>query len=95
MTTYCEETTSLRPGPTQDTVPAGAMPLAQMPRTFHSRIPGHDDLNRSEPRRHVHRPDPRHDSHRPGPRRHDRRPDHRRTDGMWTGRATVQHAPVT
>jgi cellulose synthase (UDP-forming) len=95
MTTYCEETTSLRPGPTHDTVPAGAMPLAQMPRTFHSRIPGHDDVNRSEPRRHVHRPDPRHDSHRPDPRRHDRRPDHRRTDGMWTGRTTVQHAPVT
>jgi cellulose synthase (UDP-forming) len=111
MTTYWEETTTLRPGLPSDTVPADAMPLA--PPTFRSRIPGGDDLHRPDPRRHVYRPDPRHDSHRPNtrqerhrrhpgndwhrpdPRRLDRRPDHRRTDVLRTGRTEVLHEPVT
>jgi cellulose synthase (UDP-forming) len=104
MTTYWEETTSLLPGLTSDTVPAGVMPLAQTPPTFRSHISGRDDLHRPDPRRHAHRPDPRHNSHRPNtrqewhrpdPRRLDRRPDHRRTEVLWSGRNEVLHEPVT
>jgi cellulose synthase (UDP-forming) len=99
MTTYWEETTSLLPGQTSDTVPAGVMPLAQTPPTFRSHIPGRDDLHRPDPRRHAHRPDPRHNSHRPNTRqerhRPDRRPDHRRTDVLRTGRIALLHEPVT
>src|SRR4029079_5218068 len=73
MTTFWEETTSLHSDLTRDTASVGAMPVAQKPRTFHGRIPGRDDPNRADPRRHVHRPDPRHDFHRPDPRRHDQR----------------------
>jgi cellulose synthase/poly-beta-1,6-N-acetylglucosamine synthase-like glycosyltransferase len=86
MTTYCEEMTSLRPGPTDDTVPAGATPLAQMPHTSGSRTSRRNDLNRSDPRRHLHRSDPR---------RHDRRHHHRGADGAWTGRTQVLHEPLT
>src|SRR5262245_41749790 len=104
MTTYWEETTSLLPGLTTDTVPTGVMPLAQTHPTVRSHIPGRDDPHRPDPRRHAHRPDPRHDSHRPNtrqerhrpdPRRLDRRPDHRRTEVLWSGRTEVLHEPVT
>jgi cellulose synthase (UDP-forming) len=74
MTTYLEETTSLLPGLTSDTVPAGVMPLAQTASTFRSHIPGRDDPHRPDPRRHAHRPDPRHDSHRPNTRQEGHRP---------------------
>jgi cellulose synthase (UDP-forming) len=100
MTTYWDETTSYRPGRTNDTVPAGAMPLAQTSPAFRSRVPGRDDLHRPDPHRHGHRPDPRHDSHRPTIR-HDwhrpdpRRLDHRRTEVLATRRIEVLHAPVT
>ncbi|WP_205765281.1 hypothetical protein, partial [Mycolicibacterium austroafricanum] len=62
MTTYCEETISLRPGLAEETVRFGAMPLAQSARTVRTRV-----LDRP-----VHRPDPRHHAHRADPRRHDR-----------------------
>ncbi|MGZ6808005.1 MAG: hypothetical protein ACXVGG_15475, partial [Mycobacteriaceae bacterium] len=82
MTTFCEETTSLRPFAAEETIPAGAMPHAQRPPTLHSHVLGRDDL---------HRPEPRHDFHRADPRRHA----HRGNDGTWTGRTKVLHEPVT
>ncbi|MEN3317000.1 MAG: hypothetical protein V7643_401, partial [Mycobacterium sp.] len=99
MTTFCEDTTRLRPGPIEETVPAGAMPLAEMLPTFRSRVPGRDDPHRSDPRRHMARPDAHHDSHGPSTsqerHRYDLRRLHQRADVPHTGGTQVLHEPLT
>ncbi len=101
MTTYLDEaTTRYRPARTGDTLPAGAMPLAQTPPTFRSRFQARGDQHRPDPRRDSHGPNTRQDRHRPHPGTDWHRPDPRRLDPhrtavLPTRRIEMLREPVT